>query len=98
MCSRVIAGWVLALSLAFSPAAMASDGPLVVVTPWKVSALTPAASGGVLQRMGITEPLTQPDKTGELVDLLATSWTAEEAFTTWRFTIGRTLSSMTALL
>lgn len=84
------AGAAIVLCAAFaSPPALAdrADDTVTVVAPWQIGMLTPAASGTVLQRMGVTEPLTRPDGDGTIVGLLAEDWTADETLTTWRFRI-----------
>lgn len=99
MMRGALATIVLAGSVFAFPPVVAADGRLIVVAPWKLSALTPAASGGVLQRMGVTEPLTRPDEGGEITGLLAASWKADDALTGWRFAIrpGVTFHDGTAL-
>jgi len=78
---------VLAAGMFVASPAVAADEQLIVVAPWKIAALTPAASGGVLQRMGVTEPLTRPVDGGAIDGLLAASWEANDALTKWRFSI-----------
>lgn len=85
---RAGAAIVLCASLVSPPAlADRSDDTVTVAAPWKIGVLTPAATGTVLQRMGVTEPLTRPDEDGTIVGLLAEDWTADETLTTWRFRI-----------
>lgn len=60
---------------------------LTVAAPWKITSLEPTASGTVLQRMGVTEPLTQPDENGQIIGLLADDWHANEDLTVWRFSL-----------
>ena len=56
---RAGAAIVLCASLVSPPAlADRSDDTVTVAAPWKIGVLTPAATGTVLQRMGVTEPLT----------------------------------------
>lgn len=76
------------LSLVFGTMAIAgpNDNTLRVAAPWKIGSLTPSA-GTTLQRMGVTETLTQPDGNGGIKGLLVSSWSANTALTEWRFEI-----------
>lgn len=74
-------------STATAALADAENTTLTVAAPWQITALDPASSGTVLTRMGVTEPLTQPDPGGEIAPLLAESWSANDDLTVWRFVL-----------
>jgi peptide/nickel transport system substrate-binding protein len=86
-------GLVLALSLGFSTAAEAADGPhdITIVVPDAVKDLEPCRStandiGRIIQE-NVTETLTAIDaKSGQIVPRLATDWKAVDA-NTWQFTL-----------
>lgn len=81
-----VAGILLSVVLVASPAwADRADDTITVTAPWKIGAMTPPATGAVMQRMGLTEPLTQPGENGRIEGLLAESWTADDDLTVWRF-------------
>ena len=82
----VIAGHILSLPLVDVALAGPGDDTLRIAAPWEVSALTPSA-GTALQRMGVTETLTQPGENGGITGLLATDWSASDDLTEWRFVI-----------
>lgn len=81
-----LAGCALFLLASQPVLASPDDDTLRIAAPWEISALTPSA-GTALQRMGVTETLTQPGGNGEIVGLLATGWSASDDLTEWRFAI-----------
>lgn len=89
MCSilnMTVASCALTFALGTTALAGPDDDTLRIAAPWEISALTPSA-GTTLQRMGVTETLTQPGENGEIVGLLATDWSSNDDLTEWRFTI-----------
>lgn len=77
-----------ALTTVTLPAAFAGpqDDTIRIASPWKIGELKPYA-GTALSRTGVTETLTRPTKSGEIVGLLAQSWTSNDSLDEWRFKI-----------
>lgn len=63
-----------------------ADDTIRIASPWKIGALKPAA-GTALSRTGVTETLTRPTETGDIVGLLAESWTVNDTLDEWRFKV-----------
>lgn len=63
-----------------------ADDTIRIASPWKIGALKPYA-GTALSRTGVTETLTKPTKSGEIVGLLAESWSSNDTLDVWRFKI-----------
>lgn len=71
---------------ATSVVANPTDDTIRIASPWKIGELKPSA-GTALSRTGVTETLTMPTKAGDIVGLLAESWSASDDLTVWRFKI-----------
>ncbi|MGI9507381.1 MAG: ABC transporter substrate-binding protein, partial [Geminicoccaceae bacterium] len=63
-----------------------ADDTIRIASPWKIGALKPS-SGTALSRTGVVETLTMPTKEGDIVGLLAESWTTNDTLDEWRFKI-----------
>ena len=63
-----------------------ADDTIRIASPWKIGALIPSA-GTALSRTGVVETLTMPTAEGEIVGLLAESWTSNDRLDEWRFKI-----------
>ncbi|GLO70134.1 ABC transporter substrate-binding protein [Phaeobacter inhibens] len=74
------------LSSGASVLASPADDTIRIASPWKVGALIPSA-GTALSRTGVVETLTMPTADGDIVGLLAESWTSNDALDEWRFKI-----------
>lgn len=63
-----------------------ADDTIRIASPWKIGALIPSA-GTALSRTGVVETLTMPTAEGDIVGLLAESWTSNDSLDEWRFKI-----------
>ncbi|SMR83616.1 peptide/nickel transport system substrate-binding protein [Aliiroseovarius halocynthiae] len=63
-----------------------ADDTIRIASPWKIGALIPSASTA-LSRTGVVETLTMPTEEGDIVGLLAESWTSNDSLDEWRFKI-----------
>lgn len=63
-----------------------ADDTIRIASPWKIGALIPSA-GTALSRTGVVETLTMPTAEGDIVGLLAESWTSNDTLDTWRFKV-----------
>lgn len=63
-----------------------ADDTVRIASPWKIGALKPSA-GTALSRTGVTETLMRPTESGDIVGLLAESWTVNDALDAWRFKV-----------
>jgi len=81
----LLAGAALpALTSRFRPA-RAADPVLRVVAPWEYDSPDPIETGYILCRIGVGETLVGVRPDGQLVGLLAESWTIDPDHLTWRF-------------
>lgn len=86
------------LSTASPIVASPADDTIRIASPWKIGALIPSSSTA-LSRTGVVETLTMPTAEGDVVGLLAESWTVNDTLDEWRFKIrsGVTFHDGTAL-
>ncbi|WP_457574743.1 ABC transporter substrate-binding protein [Desulfolithobacter sp.] len=82
---------LLILALFFSTAGLAAEKEeekvLTVVSPWRSKGMNLHKSGFLFVRMGCVETLTTTDNRGNIVGLLARSWTVSPDRLTWTFTL-----------
>jgi len=79
-------GGTALLSAAAPLLAGPDDDTIRIASPWKIGALIPSA-GTALSRTGVVETLTMPTAEGDIVGLLAESWTSNDTLDEWRFKI-----------
>jgi len=63
-----------------------ADDTVRIASPWKIGALKPS-TGTALSRTGVTETLTKPTESGDIVGLLAKSWSVNDTLDEWRFKV-----------
>lgn len=82
-----LAAFVSSAAVMIAPVyANPADDTIRIASPWKIGALVPS-SGSALSQTGVVETLTMPTADGNVVGLLAESWTSNDTLDEWRFKI-----------